>query len=194
MLRVIDDFFNQCVSYNIFFSCRLFIENLPAETTVEEVQKEFPTATEVIHMPNRRYELSWFISDLRVQGIEVQYRFCVMKLSTIWLHENYFVSAKWVHNFVYIFQISLLVLSSVMTFDCIFSLVHMIYNSKEEAEKVFRESEDIEIHGAKMTVLYVNNKPKRNWRKEKLKKIKVFSLCSCEIKNTIELYQLSCVM
>lgn len=61
-----------------------------------------------------------------------------------------------------------------ITVDYIFSLAHMIYKSKEEAEKVFREADDIEIHGAKMTVLYVDNTPKRNWRKEKLQKIKVF--------------------
>lgn len=78
-----------------------------------------------------------------------------------------------------------------ITVDYIFSLAHMIYKSKEEAEKVFREADDIEIHGAKMTVLYVDNTPKRNWRKEKLQKIKVFFFLSGDpvrIASTLELY------
>lgn len=84
---------------------RLFMENVPVQTTFEDLEKLFTTASEVVYMPNR-------------------------------------------------------------------CLAHMIYKSKEEAEKVFREADDIEIHGAKMTVLYVDNTPKRNWRKEKLQKIK----------------------
>ncbi|XP_063611986.1 nucleolin-like [Penaeus indicus] len=84
---------------------RLFIENVPVQTTLEDLQEVFTTASEVVYMPNR-------------------------------------------------------------------CLAHMIYKSKAEAEKVFREADDIEIHGAKMTVLYVDNTPKRNWRKEKIQKIK----------------------
>ncbi|ROT83761.1 hypothetical protein C7M84_023055 [Penaeus vannamei] len=85
---------------------RLFMENVPVQTTFEDLEKLFTTASEVVYMPNR-------------------------------------------------------------------CLAHMIYKSKEEQRRFSERLDDIEIHGAKMTVLYVDNTPnaigeKKNYRKLRL--------------------------